>query len=100
MEWAMIVPIAAIVVGPIAWVANNWVRARHGFDPQDVDGGKGTKQVAALTAQNELLKQQLAGLQQRMITMEAIVTDGGLQTAAQIEALRTQRNLPFGDKVQ
>ena len=100
MEWGMLIPVAAIVVGPVAWVANNWIRARHGFDPQEMDGGKATKQVEALTAQNDLLRQQLAGLQQRMITMEAIVTDGGLQTAAQIEALRTPRNQLTGDKVQ
>lgn len=38
-------------------------------------------------------------LEARVRVLEKIVTDGGLETAAQIEALRTPR-LPNGDKVQ
>ena len=39
-----------------------------------------------------------AALEQRVRVLEQIVTDGGLETAAQIEALRTPR-LTRGDKV-
>lgn len=38
-------------------------------------------------------------LEGRVRVLEKIVTDGGLETAAQIEALRTPR-IPKGDKVQ
>jgi type II secretory pathway pseudopilin PulG len=40
-----------------------------------------------------------AALEARVRVLEKIVTDGGLETAAQIEALRTPR-LGNGDKVQ
>jgi hypothetical protein len=40
-----------------------------------------------------------AELEARVRVLEKIVTDGGLETAAQIEALRTPR-LTKGDKVQ
>jgi len=40
-----------------------------------------------------------AALEARVRVLEKIVTDGGLETAAQIEALRAPR-LPNGDKVQ
>ena len=40
-----------------------------------------------------------AELEARVRVLEKIVTDGGLETAAQIEALRTPR-IPQGDKVQ
>jgi len=40
-----------------------------------------------------------AELEARVRVLEKIVTDGGLETAAQIEALRTPR-LERGDKVQ
>jgi hypothetical protein len=40
-----------------------------------------------------------AELEARVRVLEKIVTDGGLETAAQIEALRTPR-LPNGEKVQ
>ena len=40
-----------------------------------------------------------AELEGRVRVLEKIVTDGGLETAAQIEALRTP-HIPKGDKVQ
>ncbi|WP_407695430.1 hypothetical protein [Sphingomonas edaphi] len=40
-----------------------------------------------------------AELEARVRVLEKIVTDGGIETAAQIEALRTPR-LAQGDKVQ
>ena len=39
-------------------------------------------------------------LEARVRVLEQIVTDGGMQTAAQIEALRGQPRLAAGDKVQ
>lgn len=41
-----------------------------------------------------------AELEARLRVLEQIVTDGGLQTAAQIEALREKPRLENGDKVR
>jgi hypothetical protein len=41
-----------------------------------------------------------AELEARLRVLEQIVTDGGLQTAAQIEALRETPRLEHGDKAQ
>ena len=41
-----------------------------------------------------------AELEARVRVLEKIVTDGGVQTAAQIEALRDKPLLENGDKVQ
>ena len=39
-------------------------------------------------------------LEQRVRILEQIVTDGGAQTAAQIEALRDHKRIESGDKVR
>jgi hypothetical protein len=39
-------------------------------------------------------------LEARLRVVEEIVTDGGAQTAQQIEALREQARIPVGDKAQ
>lgn len=41
-----------------------------------------------------------AELEQRLRVLEQIVTDGGMQTAAQIEALRDSKRLEAGEKVR
>jgi hypothetical protein len=41
-----------------------------------------------------------AQLEQRLRIVEQIVTDGGAETAAQIEALREHKRVERGDKVQ
>jgi hypothetical protein len=41
-----------------------------------------------------------AALEERVRVLEQIVTDGGAQTAAQIEALRDQERTPLKDKTQ
>ena len=39
-------------------------------------------------------------IEARLRVLEQIVTDGGVQTAAQIEALRDREKLESGDKIQ
>lgn len=41
-----------------------------------------------------------AGLEQRLRVLEQIVTDGGIQTASQIEALREQKKIGSGVKAR
>ena len=44
--------------------------------------------------------QHMERVEARLRVLEQIVTDGGAQTAAQIEALREQARIPTGDKAQ
>ena len=95
MDWALMIPIVAISVGPVAWVANNWIRAKHGFEPEargrkrrrdgDVDG---ERKVQLLSSQNERLTGQVSRLEERIAVLERIATDPAERTAREIEALR------------
>jgi cell division protein FtsB len=49
---------------------------------------------------NARLRQQVGQLQQRINVLERIVTDRGVETAAQIEALRDRDAIQDQDKVQ
>lgn len=51
-------------------------------------------------AENARLRQQVSKLQDRINVLERIVTDRGVETAAQIEALRDRDAIEDGDKVQ
>lgn len=48
--------------------------------------------------QNERLNAQVQQLQERMRVLERIVTDRGVETAAQIEALRERDQIAEGDR--
>ena len=49
-------------------------------------------------AENERLRVQVQQLQERIRVLERIVTDSGVQTAAQIEALRDRDRIAEEDK--
>ena len=48
--------------------------------------------------ENVQLRNQVQRLQERIRVLERIVTDSGVQTAAQIEALRERDRMPEEDK--
>ena len=50
--------------------------------------------------ENDRLRQQVTKLQERIHVLERIVTDRGVETAAQIEALRDREHIENGDKIQ
>ena len=50
-------------------------------------------------AENGRLRQQVEQLQERINVLERIVTDRGVETAAQIEALRDRDTIQEEDKV-
>lgn len=52
------------------------------------------------TEEKARLHQQVTKLQDRIRVLERIVTDRGVETAAQIEALRDRDHVEDGDKVQ
>jgi hypothetical protein len=58
------------------------------------------KPDGGMESENRQLRQQLADVQQRMKVLERIVTDRGVETAAQIEALRDRESIESGDKIQ
>ena len=51
-------------------------------------------------AENDRLRTQVQQLQERIKVLERIVTDRGVETAAQIEALRDRESIENEDKIQ
>ena len=75
MNWGLLIPILAILMGPVMYLLYmHEMKLKHDFKLKD----KGS------VMQDERIMQ----LEQRMRVLERILTDGGVQTAAQIEALR------------
>lgn len=92
----LLVPIAAITIGPIAWVFNNWVRAKHGY-PIETKKGRligregelsTTRQTELLVAENEKLHGQISRLEERLAVLERIATDPAERVSREIDALR------------
>jgi hypothetical protein len=87
--------LAIIAISTGGWIVNNWIRARHGYALEDEWGGRTARAddqaVAKLREENAMLRQQLDATHQRLVNVEAIVTDRGFDVATQIEALRAER---------
>lgn len=93
MDWggpSFVIAIIAVSYG--AWILNNWIRAKHGYDLEDEWGGKSTKvetsETVRLKTENRELNDKLDAMQDRMIVLEKIVTDRGYSLSDEIEALR------------
>ena len=84
--WVLI-PLAGIAIAPFRM----WLRVKE-------------KQIEAQTSlaaeKSAQYAQHMERFEQRLRVVEKIVTDGGAQTAAQIEALREQARIPQQDKAQ
>jgi hypothetical protein len=87
--------IALIVVGlPICVVGflfGRWFDLKQ--KKLELDASLAVEKAAQYAASN-------AELEARLRVLEKIVTDGGIQTAAQIEALREPARIENGDKTQ
>jgi hypothetical protein len=88
MEWAILVPIAAVTVGPLAWVANNWIRARHGYQPELLKKEPDDRMAQGLQVENRELRKTVDRLEERLRVLERIATDPAERTAREIESLR------------
>ncbi|HEY0414390.1 MAG TPA: hypothetical protein VGD66_14740 [Allosphingosinicella sp.] len=88
MNLGVLIPIAAITVGPIAWVVNNWIRAKHGYPLESRKGRLIERDAPQLRAENETLKANVEKLEQRLRVLERIATDPAERTAREIEQLR------------
>jgi hypothetical protein len=60
---------------------------------------RGTTGGRSEDAENALLRGQVQQLQDRIRVLERIVTDSGVQTAAQIEALRDRDTIENGNTI-
>jgi hypothetical protein len=76
------IPILALMIPIVAIIAKTWLRTIELKEKQITALGHETAEKAAQYAS------RVAELEQRVRVLERIVTDGGVQTAAQIEALR------------
>ena len=89
--------LAIIALSTGGWLVNNWIRARHGYALEDEWGGKTDRAeqdaTAALRSENADLRQRLAQFEDRVKVLERIATDGSVNVAAQIEALRDRPSL-------
>lgn len=101
---ALMIPIVAIAIGPVSWVANNWLRAKHGYPLEDYKGRRqrrderrygpaasgldAGRKVELLTSENERLTGQIGRLEERLRVLERIATDPAERTAREIDALR------------
>jgi hypothetical protein len=95
MEWGgPFFVIMIIMISTGGWLINNWIRAKHGYALEDEWGGKTDRARSSesrqLRAENTELREQLDHFADRVKVLERIVTDKGLNVAAQIEALRDQ----------
>ena len=92
MNWGLLIPLAAI----LAWVANSWIRARHGYPLEGrrsrhdhrSGGIEAERQVQLLSSENEKLTNQVLRLEERIAVLERIATDPATRVAREIEALR------------
>jgi hypothetical protein len=95
-------PFIAIIVAVsvIGWVANTWLRIRHGY-PLDGAWGQAIypkhsdeaiERIKLLTGENAQLRAELGSIKDRLATVERIVTDDSHRLNNEIEALRSPRN--------
>jgi flagellar motility protein MotE (MotC chaperone) len=100
-DLALLIPIAAITVGPAVWAFNNWTRVKHGFEPESwrsrkerrgstpsADAIEDSRKVHLLVQENEKLNGQVGRLEERIRVLERIATDPAERTAREIDALR------------
>ncbi|MEM8694619.1 MAG: hypothetical protein AAGE05_01185 [Pseudomonadota bacterium] len=93
--------IAVIVtVGVIGWIVTTWMRIKHGY-PLENSWGQSIQpkidreskdQIELLSQENTQLRDELAGLKDRLANVERIVTDGGYTLDQEIDRLRDTTN--------
>ena len=87
--------VALIIIGLPIILLITWTRSYFRYKERQLDSETtlAAEKAAQYAASN-------AELEARVRVLEKIVTDGGVQTAAQIEALRDETALPNGEKVR
>ena len=87
--------VAIIAISTFGWLANNWIRARHGYSLENEWSGMTHKEnpddarkIELLTNENARLTGQIGRLEERLAVLERIATDPAERTAREIEQLR------------
>jgi len=87
--------IALMALSTFGWLANNWIRAKHGYSISDDHGENihkadpdANRKIDLLAAENERLAGQISRLEDRISVLERIATDPAERTARAIDALR------------
>jgi hypothetical protein len=83
-----LIPIAAIVMGPLAWAVTTWIRARHGYPLENSKGEPIERESRAQRTESDMLKGQVGRLEERIAVLERIATDPAAHVAREIEQLR------------
>lgn len=92
----MVFVLMIIMITSGGWIANNWIRMKHGYEPTDKHGNpqKGgvgpdaQRKIELLTQDNERMAGQISRLEDRIAVLERIATDPAERTAREIDALR------------
>ena len=91
----VLIPVTAIAMSPLAWVATTWIRAKHGYPLEDEKGNPiprsdpdAKRTIELLTGENERQAGQISRLEERIAVLERIATDPAERTAREIDALR------------
>jgi cell division protein FtsB len=86
--------IAIIAISTTGWVITSWIRARHGYPVENEWSGMSHKgdpeakrEITQLTDENDALKAQVAGLNERLAVLERIATDQPSKLAREIDSL-------------
>lgn len=95
MQDGMIFVVLLVGISTLGWLANNWIRARHGYPVENEWKGTTAKgdpdaqrQIELLSSENERLTGQISRLEERLSVLERIATDPAERTAREIDALR------------
>ena len=94
-DWGILVPVTAIVLSPVAWIATTWIKARHGYPLEDQNGDPvartdlaAERKIELLTNENERQAGQIVRLEERLAVLERIATDPAERVSREIDALR------------
>src|SRR4051794_38422825 len=71
--WEFLVVGSAI--STVGWVANNWIKARHGYPIDDEKEAPDKRRMDAIWAENGQLKSEIGRLEARLAVLERIATD-------------------------
>jgi hypothetical protein len=87
--------IAIIAMSTLGWMFTSWIRAKHGYPIEGEWGGTvskiddgATRKIEVLTSENDKLHDMVGRLEDRISTLERIVTDPSLRLSAEIENLK------------
>ena len=81
--------LGASAISTFGWVANNWIRARHGYPIEgEHEEAPSKRKMDEICGENRQLREQVGRLEARLAVLERIAVDPAERTAREIENLR------------